>query len=60
MVRVDIDNLNIRYGPGVTYARTGKYTGKGLFSIDIEQNGWGKLSSGDGWICLAYTKKEGT
>lgn len=56
-VKVSIDDLNIRKGPGITYSRTGKYTGKGVFTIVKEQNGWGKLKSGAGWISLKYTTK---
>lgn len=62
-VRVNIDDLNIRKGPGTNYARTGKYTGKGVFTI-IEaksgkgsDTGWGKLKSGAGWISLDYAKR---
>lgn len=57
LVRVAIDDLNIRKGPGTSYAKTGKYTGKGTFTIVEEQNGWGRLKSGAGWISLAYTSK---
>ena len=62
-VRVEIDNLNIRRGPGTHFAKTGDYTGKGVFTIVAEcvglgsQKGWGKLKSGRGWISLYYTKK---
>jgi hypothetical protein len=62
-VRVDITNLNIRTGPGTNYKTTGKYTGKGVFTIVDESKGsgsnrgWGKLKSGAGWISLDYTKK---
>lgn len=56
-VKVSIDDLNMRKGPGITYSRTGKYTGKGVFTIVKEQNGWGKLKSGAGWISLKYTTK---
>ena len=56
-VRVLIDNLNIRKGPGTNYDKTGKYTGKGVFTIVEESTGkgaelWGKLLSGAGWIAL--------
>lgn len=57
LVQVSISNLNIRKGPGTSYATIGKYTGKGVFTIIEEQNGWGKLKSGAGWISLAYTTK---
>ena len=33
LVRVSINDLNIRKGAGTNYARTGKYTGKGVFTI---------------------------
>ena len=44
-------------------AKTGDYTGKGVFTIVAEcvglgsQKGWGKLKSGRGWISLDYTEK---
>lgn len=62
-VKVSIDDLNIRKGPGTNYARTGKYTGKGVFTITEQSagqgsdSGWGKLKSGAGWISLDFTKK---
>lgn len=51
-VKVLIDDLNIRKGAGMSYAVTGKYTGKGVFTITEVKNGWGKLKSGAGWIYL--------
>ena len=62
-VRVDIDTLNVRKGPGTNYSKTGTYTGKGVFTIVKESKGpgstrgWGKLKSGLGWISLDYTTK---
>lgn len=59
-VKVNISDLNIRKGPGTDYAKTGKYTGKGTFTITEvksgtgSQKGWGKLKSGAGWISLDY------
>lgn len=59
-IRIDVDNLRIRSGPEVGNNSTGKYTGKGVFEITEIQNGrgsktgWGKLASGDGWVCLDY------
>lgn len=53
-VKVSIPNLNIRKGPGMNYATTGKFTGKGTFTITEESNGWGKLKSGTGWIYLEH------
>lgn len=62
-VRIDVDNLRIRNGPGTTHAFVGKYTGKGTFTITEVQNGsgskagWGKLKSGLGWISLDYVTR---
>ena len=41
LVRVSIDDLNIRKGPGTDYDKTGKYTGKGAFTIVEEAEGKG-------------------
>lgn len=62
LVQVSIADLNIRKGPGTNYGKTGKYTGKGVFTIVEEASGqgasrWGKLKSGAGWISLDYAKK---
>ena len=63
LVRVSITDLNIRKGPGTNYARTGKYTGKGVFTIlEVQPGqgstaGWGRLKSGAGWISLDYTSR---
>lgn len=60
MVRVSINNLNIRKGAGTNFAKTGKYTGIGAFTIVEEaagqgsSSGWGRLKSGAGWISLDY------
>lgn len=62
LVSVSIGDLNIRKGPGTNYAKTGKFTGKGVFTIIAEANGkgatrWGKLKSGTGWISLDFAKR---
>ena len=67
MVRVGIDDLNIRTGPGTDHKRTGLYTGKGAFTIVAVENGrgsksgWGLLKSyadnRDGWISLDFTTR---
>ena len=62
-VKVGISDLNIRKGPGTDYAKTGKFTGKGVFTIVEVQTGngsdtgWGRLKSGTGWISLDYAIK---
>lgn len=63
VVKVDIDDLNIRTGPGIGYAKTGEKTGRGKFTItEVKEGpgsdtGWGKLKSGAGWISLDYAKR---
>lgn len=66
MVRVSIDDLNIRTGPGTNYARSGQFTGKGVFTVVKEADGkgaskWGLLKSyaekSNGWISLDFATK---
>ena len=54
--------VRLRLGPGTNYAKTGKFTGKGVFSIVEEASGqgaslWGRLKSGAGWISLDYAAR---
>lgn len=62
-VQISISDLNIRKGPGTNYAATGRFTGKGVFTIvETKQGtgsakGWGKLKSGAGWISLDYATR---
>ena len=60
VVKVSIQDLIIRKGPGTNFDKTGKFTGVGSFTI-IEtrsgvgsKNGWGRLKSDAGWISLDY------
>jgi N-acetylmuramoyl-L-alanine amidase len=57
IVKITANVLNVRSGPGTNYKinRTVK-AGEG-YTIVEEQNGWGKLKSGAGWISLEYTKR---
>ena len=63
LVRISIDDLRIRTGPGTDYSWTGKYTGKGTFTAVAESagkgsvKGWMKLKSGAGWCSLDYCEK---
>ena len=50
-VQVTADDLRIRKTPSMQGEIAG-YTGKGIFTITEEKDGWGKLKSGAGWICL--------
>lgn len=53
-VQVTADDLRIRKTPSMQGEIEG-YTGKGIFTITEEKNGWGKLKSGAGWICLTVS-----
>ena len=57
LVKVTVNALNIRKGPGTNYGTNGTITNKGTYTITETQNGFGKLKSGAGWICLDYTKR---
>ena len=56
-VRVNVDALNYRKGPGLNYDINGVIRDRGVYTIVDEQNGWGKLKSGAGWISLSYTNR---
>ena len=66
LVKVSIDDLNIRRGPGTNYGTAGVFTGKGVFTIVEIADGpgaskWGLLKSyadkRNGWISLDYANK---
>jgi hypothetical protein len=57
LVKVTASALNYRSGPGTNYKINGCIRDKSTYTIVEEKNGWGKLKSGAGWICLAYTKR---
>lgn len=61
-VKVTVNALNIRKGPGTNYGAAGTIRDKGTYTIIAESSGkgatkWGKLKSGAGWIALDYTEK---
>lgn len=56
-VKIDCDVLNVRKGPGVSYKVVMQVKKGQVYTIVAEDNGWGKLKSGAGWIYLKYTKK---
>lgn len=56
-IKVTADALNVRKGPGTSYAIASTIKDKGIYTIVEEKSGWGKLKSGAGWISLKYTKK---
>lgn len=61
LVYTTVDSLRIRKGPGTEYPVTGwlneKMGSKKKYTIVEEREGWGRLKSGAGWICLWYTRR---
>ena len=57
LVRIIADKLNVRAGAGAHHKINTTVTKGGVYTIVDEENGWGKLKSGAGWISLHYTKK---
>ena len=63
-VKVSIDNLNMRIGPGTSNQRIG-YIPIGVYTIVETKNGWGRLKAQqkyngklvDAWIYLNYTTR---
>ena len=56
LVKVTCNCLNIRKEPNSKSKKVGEITDHGVYTIIETNNGWGKLKSGAGWICLKYTK----
>ena len=58
IVQITASSLNVRKGPGTSYA-VAQTVRKGQgFTIVQQQGGWGKLKSGAGWISLKYTARK--
>lgn len=55
-VRVKVEDLNMRTGPGSSYKSKGKIK-PGIYSIINVKNGWGKVKSNGYWISLKYTEE---
>ena len=58
VIRVTAAALNVRKGPGINYSVSTVIYKGGTYTIVEEQNGWGKLKSGAGWIMLQYTERK--
>lgn len=58
LVKVIVDALNIRKGPGTNYEKVGCIRTFGIYTIVEEKDGWGRLKSGAGWIKLKYTERK--
>lgn len=55
LVKINVDELNVRTGPDASYDKVTSIRDKGIYTIVKESNEWGKLKSGAGWISLQYT-----
>lgn len=59
-VKINTAVLNVRDGAGTSYKINTTVKQDEVYTIVEENNGWGKLKSGAGWISLAYTLKNDT
>ena len=57
LVKITASVLNVRAGAGTNYKIRTQVRKNEVYTIVDENNGWGKLKSGAGWICLDYVKK---
>jgi uncharacterized protein YgiM (DUF1202 family) len=55
--RVTANVLNVRTGPGINYPIVRSIKKNEVYTIVEEQNDWGKLKSGIGWVNLNYMQK---
>ena len=53
VVKIIVDELNVRIGPGITYNKVSTVQQGDAYTIVSVQNGWGKLKSGAGWINIS-------
>ena len=58
IVQITASSLNVRKGPGTSYAVARAVSKGQVFTIVQQQGGWGKLKSGAGWISLKYTARK--
>ena len=56
VARVTAAILNVRKCPGMKYDIVQEVKKGSAYTIVEEQNGWGKLKSGVGWICLKFVQ----
>ena len=56
IVKVTANVLNVRSGPSVTYKIVTQIKKNQIYTIVEQQNGWGKLKSGIGWISMEYVE----
>ena len=56
-VKITASKLNVRYGASTKFGIATIVKKGEVFTIIEEDNGWGKLKSGAGWISLNYTER---
>lgn len=59
LVKVKVNDLNVRTGPGTSYKSVDKVNKGDVFTIVDTEGSWGKLKSGAGWINISskYTTR---
>ena len=57
IIQVTADVLNVRAGAGTNFKINDQLHKHTLHTIVAENNGWGRLKNGSGWISLEFTKK---
>ena len=55
LVRITGSVVNVRNGASLNHKVRTQVRKNEVYTIIAEQDGWGKLKSGAGWICLEYT-----
>lgn len=56
-VKITASLLNVRSNAGITNPIVGMVRKNSTYTILQTKEGWGKISSPSGWICLDYTEK---
>ena len=57
LVIINADELSVKTKPDSNSKETSKLKRNGVYTIIGEQDGWGRLKNGKGWILLQHTKK---
>lgn len=57
LVRITASVLNVRTGAGMNFRTRTQVRKNEVYTIVAQEDNWGKLKSGAGWICLDYTEK---
>ena len=57
LVKITASVLNVRAGAGQNYKVKTQVRKNEVYTIVAQEDNWGKLKSGAGWICLDYTEK---